>query len=189
MPYSIGSKGSYGCSGYPAIKNDTKEVMGCHKTRKEAAAQIYAINRSEKQGFLSLAKIVNRGKDMKKPFKMQEIVDEIKDMLEDMVNPTDTVAEIQEEFVKFVDLKPEEQTDEEISKTYNSDNEEEDKWDNLNKACWSGYEQRGMKDKNGRKVPNCVPIEKLNDETNEEPADEGRGKYVYKSIWNGVFLK
>ena len=46
MPYRIGAKGSGGCSGYPAMK-DTGEVMGCHKTRSEAAAQIYAINRSE----------------------------------------------------------------------------------------------------------------------------------------------
>jgi hypothetical protein len=47
MPYSIGAKGSYGCSGYPALKEGTNEVMGCHETRAEAAAQIYAINRSE----------------------------------------------------------------------------------------------------------------------------------------------
>ena len=47
MPYSVGAKGSHGCSGYPAIKTGTEEVMGCHKTRSEAAAQIYAINRSE----------------------------------------------------------------------------------------------------------------------------------------------
>lgn len=47
MPYIVGAKGSYGCSGYPAIKEGTNEVMGCHKTRAEAAAQIYAINRSE----------------------------------------------------------------------------------------------------------------------------------------------
>jgi hypothetical protein len=47
MPYRVGAKGSYGCSGYPALKEGTNEVMGCHKTRAEAAAQIYAINRSE----------------------------------------------------------------------------------------------------------------------------------------------
>ena len=46
MPYKVGAKGSYGCSGYPAVKDDG-EVMGCHKTRSQAAAQIYAINRSE----------------------------------------------------------------------------------------------------------------------------------------------
>jgi hypothetical protein len=47
MPYHVGAKGSYGCSGYPALKNGTNEVMGCHTTRAQAAAQIYAINRSE----------------------------------------------------------------------------------------------------------------------------------------------
>jgi hypothetical protein len=47
MPYRIGAKGSFGCSGYPALKEGTNEVMGCHTTRAEAAAQIYAINRSE----------------------------------------------------------------------------------------------------------------------------------------------
>jgi hypothetical protein len=46
MPYHVGKKGSYGCSGYPALKDDGT-VMGCHKTRAEAAGQIYAINRSE----------------------------------------------------------------------------------------------------------------------------------------------
>jgi hypothetical protein len=47
MPYKVGAKGSFGCSGYPALKEGTNEVMGCHETRAEAAAQIYAINRSE----------------------------------------------------------------------------------------------------------------------------------------------
>ena len=47
MPYKVGAKGSYGCSGYPALKEGTNEVMGCHTTRAEAAGQIYAINRSE----------------------------------------------------------------------------------------------------------------------------------------------
>lgn len=47
MPYRVGAKGSYGCSGYPALKEGTNEVMGCHTTQAEAAGQIYAINRSE----------------------------------------------------------------------------------------------------------------------------------------------
>lgn len=46
MPYHVGAKGSYGCSGYPAVKDDGT-VMGCHKTKEEAANQIYAINQSE----------------------------------------------------------------------------------------------------------------------------------------------
>jgi len=46
MPYHVGAKGSYGCEGYPALKDDGT-VMGCHKTRSAAARQIYAINVSE----------------------------------------------------------------------------------------------------------------------------------------------
>jgi len=56
--------------------------------------------------------------------------------------------------------KSEELSDEDISKSYESDNQDEDKWDNIEKACWSGYKQQGMKDKGGRMVPNCVPIKK-----------------------------
>jgi hypothetical protein len=46
MPYHVGEKGSYGCSGYPAVKDDGT-VMGCHDTAEAAANQIYAINQSE----------------------------------------------------------------------------------------------------------------------------------------------
>ena len=30
--------------------------------------------------------------------------------------------------------------------------------EDLKKACWKGYEAVGMKNKNGKKVPNCVPV-------------------------------
>ena len=30
--------------------------------------------------------------------------------------------------------------------------------EDLKKACWKGYEAVGMKEKNGKKVPNCVPV-------------------------------
>tara|TARA_R100000008_G_C3481883_1_gene114270 strand:- start:159 stop:584 length:426 start_codon:yes stop_codon:yes gene_type:complete len=29
--------------------------------------------------------------------------------------------------------------------------------------CWDGYEQIGMKEKDGKKVPNCVPIQQENE--------------------------
>lgn len=57
--------------------------------------------------------------------------------------------------------------DSQIGKSYHSENEDEDKWDNMTKACWVGYTQRGMKDKGGRMVPNCVPVGKLDDLENE----------------------
>jgi hypothetical protein len=47
MPYSIGPKGSYGCSGYPVVKDGTGEVMGCHDSAEMAQSQISAINMSE----------------------------------------------------------------------------------------------------------------------------------------------
>lgn len=67
-----------------------------------------------------------------------------------------------------------------MGKNYQSENEEEDKWNNMEKACWEGYEQRGMKDKGGRKVPNCVYVGKSGHMPKEE---------VKKSIWDGTFLK
>jgi hypothetical protein len=122
-------------------------------------------------GFSWSRKIVNREKNMKKSLEVQEVIEEIKDMLEDVINPVDTVIEIPEDTLsKSVDPKPEDEEDED--EDYESDNEEEDKWNNMEKACWSGYKQEGMKEKNGRMVPNCVPIDK-----------------VQKSVWNGTFLK
>jgi hypothetical protein len=71
--------------------------------------------------------------------------------------------------------------EEDKEEVYKSDNEEEDAWDNEMQKCWTGYTQRGMKDKGGRMVPNCVPIEKVEDLSE---ADQ-----VKKSIWNGTFIK
>ena len=132
-------------------------------------------------GFSWSRKIVNKEKNMKKSLEVQEVVEEIKDMLESIVNPVDTVIEIPDDEDVVVE-KSNTLTDEEISKNYESDNEEEDKWDNVQKACWTGYKQVGMKDKGGRMVPNCVPVEKAHDiEDKEEP--------VKKSIWDGTFIK
>ena len=134
-------------------------------------------------GFSWSRKIVNREKNMKKSLEVQEVIEEIKDMLEDVINPVDTVIEIPEDtLVKSVDPKPEDEEDQE-AEGYESDDEEEDKWDNLQKACWTGYEQRGTKEKNGRQVPNCVPVQKAYDkEIKEEPK-------IKKSIWDGTFIK
>jgi hypothetical protein len=65
-----------------------------------------------------------------------------------------------------------------IGKSYNSDNQDEDKWDNMEKKCWVGYEQRGMKEKGGRMVPNCVPVGKLN----EMDDNMGKAKPKYEDF-------
>jgi len=201
-------------------------------------------------GFSWSRKIVEREKNMKKSLTTDDLVEEIKDILDDVVNPADTVVEIPDdediakalraevtkeqlgmviehlmEVIEAMIEVPEEEEEEEsdsaemetedsnpapvgdpmknevnwpvtkayencgcenckakgiecdkceecMSKSYESDNEDEDKWDNMEKACWSGYTQRGMKEKNGRMVPNCVPVDK-----------------VQKSVWNGTFIK
>jgi hypothetical protein len=131
-------------------------------------------------GFSWSRKIATREKNMKKNLEMQEVVEEIKDMLTEAVNPIDTVVEIAEDdLTKSIDPKPEDISDEDISKTYESDNEEEDKWSNMEKACWTGYVQQGMKDKGGRMVPNCVPVEKMEDLSEAD--------MVSKSFWSGSF--
>jgi len=149
-------------------------------------------------GFSWSRKIVEREKNMKKSLETNEIVEEIKNILEDVVNPPETVIEILDdadvekalrpEITKeqlgiivdhlieaiedMIEVPEEESSDsesedsteiEDMSKSedYQSDNEDEDKWDNIEKACWSGYKQEGMKEKDGRMVPNCVPVEKV----------------------------
>lgn len=47
MPYHVGAKGSYGCAGYPVVKDGTNEVMGCHDSQAAAQRQITAININE----------------------------------------------------------------------------------------------------------------------------------------------
>ena len=148
-------------------------------------------------GFSWSRKIVNKEKNMKKSLEVQEVIEEIKDMLSDVVSPAETVFEISDDLekanainipmgekVESNKIKKEDEEDQD-TEDYVSDNEEEDKWDNMEKACWSGYEQQGMKDKGGRKVPNCVPIKKSVDEA---PINEAE-KEVKKSIWGGTFLK
>jgi len=147
-------------------------------------------------GFSWSRKIVNREKNMKKSLEIQEVVEEIKSILSDVVEPADKIVEISDDLEKSNAInipmgekvennkvqKESEDMEEEDDEDYESDNEEEDKWDNMEKACWSGYRQEGMKEKGGRMVPNCVPIEKSNEikETKEE---------MKKSIWNGTFIK
>lgn len=216
MPYRVGAKGSYGCSGYPAVKEDGT-VMGCHQTRAQAAGQIYAINRSEgkigksmvKEGDMVMAghddeihvgRVVHVMKDGMLGFPGSEysIVASAEDpaILMQLFEMEEGGLEETEYFMghKASEVMPMPSLESNVgmdkayegcgcptckelnvncencpvckakdmskSEDYESDNEEEDKWDNMTKACWVGYEQRGMKEKDGRMVPNCVPVNK-----------------------------
>jgi hypothetical protein len=146
-------------------------------------------------GFSWSRKIVNQEKNMKKYDDSEELSEEIKSMLNEVIDPiTETVIfEEEDELVKMdgqAKLETEkaacdcatckeqgiscDQCEQCMSKSYVSDNEEMDKWDNMEKACWTGYTQRGMKEKDGRMVPNCVPVEKVEKMDNNETLWKGK---------------
>ena len=49
MPYHIGAKGSYGCKGYPVVKDEDEKVIGCHTTEEGAKRQLAALYINEPQ--------------------------------------------------------------------------------------------------------------------------------------------
>jgi len=52
------------------------------------------------------------------------------------------------------------------------------------KPCWKGYKQYGMKKKNGKEVPNCVPeaIQKIKDGVIEKAEYQGRNVKLNKPM-------
>jgi hypothetical protein len=55
----------------------------------------------------------------------------------------------------------------------------------LEGACWEGYEPIGMKELDGRMVPNCVPIEANKVKEGfpiPSPSDEDEDKYIGRCI-------
>lgn len=64
MPWHI-SNNVKGCSGYAVVKDDDGKIVGCHKTRKEAEAQMSALYASENKTSkgMSIWKGIFFGKD------------------------------------------------------------------------------------------------------------------------------
>ena len=232
MPYSVGEKGSYGCSGYPAVK-EGGEVMGCHDTKEEAMAQIYAINQSEEKS----GEINSNGVGIKNPEEWPKVKKNslsegdfvmgqtsegmIHGRVEHIMWEGGTLGQPGEEYalesmppenpamsvriftekesggweataysigMMYQDatiINPETHTMKSLTdsngmpsatgqpypasekdfvtpvpkqKTGDTSMSEE-----VEKACWEGYVQRGMKEKDGRMVPNCVPADKKYD--------------------------
>ena len=44
--------------------------------------------------------------------------------------------------------------------------------EDLPEACWTGFKQVGMKTKNGKQVPNCVPAEEVEEDLRANPQDK-----------------
>jgi hypothetical protein len=47
MPYHVGQPNSYGCKGYPVVKDSDGTVMGCHQTKQDAIKQLKALYANE----------------------------------------------------------------------------------------------------------------------------------------------
>lgn len=185
MPYHVGEKGSYGCSGYPAVKDDGT-VMGCHKTRAAAAGQIYAINQSE--GNIGKAMYNHKEGDIVMGMTTEGVVvGRIEHIMTEggtygvpgteyaiestPENPAMAVRIYEQEDdiwyptaysigMMYSDAVP--VTDIEIG----AEEEDLEELERLAKAspCWDGYVQRGMKPgENGRMVPNCIPVQKYDE--------------------------
>lgn len=178
MPYHVGAKGSYGCSGYPAVKDDGT-VMGCHKTRSAAAGQIYAINRSEgnigKRMFKEGDFVMGRTSEGPVMGQVEHVMTEggtygtpgteyaiestpenpamavrIYEMEDGEMKPTAySIGMLASDAVLIEDMQLDENDIERMEKKA---------------PCWDGYVMRGMKPgKGGKMVPNCVPVEKKDD--------------------------
>jgi hypothetical protein len=58
----------------------------------------------------------------------------------------------------------------------------------MENPCWENYEPRGMKEKDGRMVPNCVPIKEEQSKVKEgfpipsPSGDEDEQKYISRCI-------
>jgi len=183
MPYHVGAKGSYGCSGYPALKDDGT-VMGCHKTRGEAAGQIYAINRSEGNidkrmfsegdmvmGMTTEGPVVGRVEHVMTEGGTYGVPGTEYAIESTPQNPAMAVRVYEEEDDMWyptaysIGMLASEAVMAQGIETGLDDDADEDmeELERMAKAspCWDGYTQRGMKPgKGGKMVPNCVPVQK-----------------------------
>lgn len=60
---------------------------------------------------------------------------------------------------------------------------EEESADNAEDPCWKDYEMVGMKNKNGKKVPNCVP-KGSNSESEYSEINVPEGWSVSENVYN-----
>ncbi len=123
-------------------------------------------------GYSWSRKIVEREKNKSKVKKAmvldQDLIEEIKIMLEDAIDPITEEIEIEEDPTILKSMDDEDEED------------DEDHYDEVTKACWTGYVQRGMKEKGGRMVPNCVPVKKAMEADLEDFIKEMKEKYSSK---------
>ena len=148
----IGAKGTHGCSGYPVVGAEGK-VHGCHPTEAAARQQQAAIYASQSREAKKNDQSVWVGffyPEMQKADPSVELGASTTETenggYEDCGCPT----------CKLLNVPCEE------CPVCQSNEMKSDCCGNMEKKnpCWDGYVQRGMKEKDGKMVPNCVPVEK-----------------------------
>lgn len=70
------------------------------------------------------------------------------------------------------DMEKKEVSDEESEEEKDKEDEEETKIKDEENPCWEGYHQEGMKEKDGKTVPNCVPNETKDENVNVTDSDK-----------------
>ena len=139
--YTVGKKGTHGCKGFPVVGGEGK-VHGCHATLEEAQAQQAAIYASQNSDNKADAASVTTSETPENP--SSHLNPEVGIKHPQVCTPTSKACD--DKMCKTCMKKSDSQPDE-----------------SLDKACWDGYTQRGMKPKDGKMVPNCVPVAKAND--------------------------
>jgi hypothetical protein len=168
MPYSVGEKGSYGCSGYPVVK-EGGEVMGCHETAESAGNQVQALYANESKADTAITPTQTN--------QTQSIFEGIgvKRPPQGKYSSNTTGSNVKSKYGK----KPKINGRGRSGDALNSDGaiatsggtSMGTKTDDLGccpdeslskqSPCCDGYVQRGMKPGDGgRMVPNCVPVSK-----------------------------
>jgi len=215
MPYSVGGKGTNGCSGFPVVDEGGK-VVGCHPTKAKAVNHMQALyanvpDASKADTPMDVAynpivtdpepaspsSHINPNAGMRKPQYMTNFGRQIGGGIHDkrMVDiwtvkadneiiPTATYQEQQGNYGQQTDSKcTYDGCGCETCKALNvccdlcpvcqSNEMKNDCCPDLNKKdpCWEGYVQRGMKEKGGKMVPNCVPVNK-SDSPEQQPQEQ-----------------
>lgn len=200
MPYHIGSKGSNGCSGFPVL-SDAGKVVGCHPSKSEATNHLQALYANVPDATKGEASIetsmtpenpsasINPNAGMKKPqYGLKQprptgsgihnkpgidiwngsFFGKADTNMENEILPTSTYQGCSCETCQEMNVAckdcPVCQSGE-MKSNCCGDVVKQD-------PCWDGYVQRGMKEQNGKMVPNCIPVTKSDDEPKEEVRQE-----------------
>ena len=138
-------KGKYEAADPMAVKHDReREALKLRQTRERAAAQVKKVRQDNLKDDVSVKAIMN----LQKKSEISGIdFDTIFEVFMSEENPNKRFNRVD----SFIAHNVQEKVDKPTG--------------GLKDACWKGYTAVGMKMKNGKKVPNCVPEEEQTDES------------------------